>query len=73
MDMKRDTKMKILAVIALFAILFSIVSTAILIVFSSRNQAPQEIDLSDFITSTWTSDTLKDIEITDISATWTTN
>lgn len=71
--MNRNKKMQIIAIIWLFAITFSIVSTALLVIFSA-NQASQKVDLSNFIqnnsgtlsvdTMTWS---------TTVTTSWSTN
>jgi predicted house-cleaning NTP pyrophosphatase (Maf/HAM1 superfamily) len=53
--MQRTTKNKILAIIALFAIFFSVVSTAILVIMTQITQAPSQSDLEDILNSfSWT-------------------
>ena len=67
--MKRTTKHKILALISLFAIFFSVISTAILVIMSQVTQAPSQWDLENLLNSfTWSK-----VEVsTGNTLTWTT-
>jgi hypothetical protein len=69
--MKRTKKNQIFAAIALFAIVFSVVSTAVLVIFSQTTQAPNPQDLEKILNSfSWTTQTKV---LSGSTLTWTTN
>lgn len=66
--MNRNKKMQILAVVALLSIVFSVLSTALLILFPWNTQPTNDTkDLSDFLTGSWTIQA----EIPNSTGTWT--
>lgn len=70
--MNRNKQMQILAGIALFAILFSVVSTALLVIFSWSQQAPtkEPSSLKDFIVRSGSLQKVDTKKPNDIILTW---